>query len=232
MANFDLLPIFAQTYDVGRASLWLTGTGTFPDEVPAYWDGLNEATFFHFGNTEGEMAPVANSEYSTLTLPENTGPAPLKAYLAGHAPTFTLSGFADPRILRLFTPTGIASGGNSRQVRVLENTLWVAPEQLFIKQVPGSADEAVQVVYSGGVWTKDGNSFNDEDQRLFDLSVFFWKVYFEVTMTPYRHENGGKGNMEGTCHVMFDTTKPEGHQLWTTGATLLASGINLGGESS
>lgn len=231
MADFDLLPIFQQEYDVGRASLWLAGSGTFPNEVPAYWDGASPIEFFHLGNTEGEMVPAANSEYSTLTLPENAGPAPIKSYLMGHAPTFAMNGFASPRMCRLISPTGVASGGNSRQVRVLENTLWVAPEQLFLQQTAGQPDEAVQVLYSGGVWTKDGQPFTAEDQRLFDMSVFFWKVYFEVLMTPMRHENGGKSNVEFTCHVMMDTDKPEGHQLWTTGATLADSGIELDGES-
>lgn len=230
MADISLLPIFSQTYDVGRAALLLSGTGTFPTETPAYWDGTDPISFFHLGNTEGEMVPTANSEWSTLTLPENTGPAPIKTYLTGHAPTFTLNGFADPRICRLLSPTGVASGGNSRQVSVLYNTLWVAPEQLFLKQVAGQPDEAV--VVDPIALTKDGQAFTDEDTRLFGLSTFFWRVYFEVTMIPYRHENGGKGNMESTCHVCFDANKPEGHQLWTTGDSLLTSGISLGGESS
>ena len=232
MANFDLLPIFAQKYDVGRAALFLAGTGTYPNEVPAYWDGANELTLIHLGNTEGEIAPASNNEFSSLTLPENTGPAQIKTYLTGSNPSFTSNVFADPRILQLLSPMGTASGGNSRQVLVRTHTLWVVPEQLFITQAEGSADAPVSVTHTGGVWTKDGNPFTAEDERLFNMSTFFWKVYFEVLMIPYRHENGGKANMELTAHVMMDTEKPEGNQLWTIGADLATSGIDLGGESS
>lgn len=232
MADFSLLPIFSQSYDVGRAAILLAGSGTPPSDTPAYWDGGNAIQLIHLGNTEGEIVPEANSEYQSLTLPENTGPAPIKAYLAGSAPSFQFNGFADPRLLRILSPTGIATGGNSRQVKVLEHTIWVVPEQLFLKQVAGQPDEAVDVSYAGGVWTKDALPFTTEDARLFDLGTFFWRVYFEVTMTPYRHENAGKSNMQATCRVMMDVTKPEGHQLWTTGAKLATSGIDLGGESS
>ena len=231
MANFDLLAIFAQKYDVGRAALFLAGSGTYPNEVPAYWDGTTELTLIHLGNTEGEIAPATNNEFSSLTLPENTGPAQIKTYLTGANPSFTSNVFADPRILNLLSPMGTASGGNSRQVLVRSHTLWLVPEQLFIVQAEGVADQAVTVTHTAGVWTKDGLPFTTEEQRLFNVSTFFWKCYFEMLMIPYRHENGGKSNMELTCHVMMDTEKPEGHQLWTIGGDLEDSGIDLSGGS-
>lgn len=230
--QIDLLPILSQSYDVGRVAILVAVAGSPGSEVSQYWDGASPIAFQHLGNTEGEIVPAANSEYQSLTLPESTGPATIKKYLSGHAPSFQFSAFADPRILRLLSPTGSASGGTERQRLVREQTWWLAPEQLFLKTNADGTQELVPVVFSGGAWTKDGGPLTDEDERLLGLSVFFWKVHSEQTMVPFRWENAGKSNMQGTVHVMQDFQKPDGHQLWTLGADLADSGIDLEGEAS
>ena len=232
MATFDLLEIWQQSYDIGRPAIYVAGTGVYPDEVPAYWDGGDALAMFHLGNTQGEVQFAPNAEFSNLTLQENTGPAILKSYMTGTAPTFTVSVFGDPRMLRLISPTASASGGASRQTRVRPHTLWIGPEQLFILSAPGQTDQKVPVVYSGGVWTKNGSPFTTEDQRLFNMSIFCWKARFDPFMPVYRHEEAGKAHAEITCHLMHDVTKPEGHMQWTLGADLDGSGIDIGGESS
>lgn len=230
MADTSLLGIFQQLYDVGRAALLLSGSGTYPTEDFEVWNGTDPITFRHAGNTEGEIVPASNAEYSTLTLPENTGPAPIKKYLSGEAPTFEFGVFADMRQLRIFSPTGSASGGQMRQRLVKRHTLWLAPEQLFLKLETDGTFSEVEV--DPIALTKDGQAFGTEDQKLFDLSTFFWNVHFERAMTPYRHADGGKSLMSVTCHILADFDKPDGHQLWTLGGDLATSGISLGGESS
>jgi hypothetical protein len=92
--------------------------------------------------------------------------------------------------------------------------------------------EEVPVTLTGGVWEKDGAAFTTEDQRLFDLSVFFWKVHFERAMPVYRHEDGGKALRQVTVHAMPDLTKPDGHLIWTMGSDLAGSAIDLEGTYS
>lgn len=231
MSDVTLLPIFSQAYDVGRAALLLAnpGTPTPSDDTIGYWDGSAPIVLDHAGNTEGELVPASNAEFSTLTLPENTGPAPIKKYLTGEAPTFSFGVFASLRSLRIFSPTGSASGGQSRQRRVKEHTLWLAPEQLFLKHNTDGTEEEVAV--DPIALTKDGGAFSAEDQRLFDMSTFFWKVHFERATVPYRHGDGGKALAQVTCHVLADFEKPDGHELWTLGGDLATSGIDLNGGS-
>jgi hypothetical protein len=115
---------------------------------------------------------------------------------------------------------------------VHEQTWWLVPEQLLMKTNSDGTQTATTIDLTTGTWTKDGEAFSAEDQRLFDLSTFFWKLHAEQTMIPYRWENVGKANMAGTAHVLQDFTKPDGHQLWTIGADLSESGIDLEGETS
>ena len=232
MATFNLLEIWQQSYDIGRPTIYVAGTGTYPDEIPAYWDGSDELALFHLGNTEGTVQLEPNVEFSNLTLTENTGPAIIKSYMTGTSPTFTVGVFGDPRMLKLINPAAQASLGSSRQTLVRPHTLWIAPEQLFISSVPGQPDQKVPVTYTGGVWEKNGNPFTAEEQRLFDMSVFCWKVRFDPFMPKYAHEEGGKSLTEITGTLMHDVTKPEGHMQCTLGAELAGSGIELGGESS
>jgi hypothetical protein len=230
--DISLLPLFSQKYDIGRAAIMVAVTGSPGSEVPTYWDGAAAVDFMHLGNTEGEIAPVANSEYQTLTLPESTGPAPIKKALTGHAPTFSFNFFATKEQLAILSPSGSASGGVEGSILVAEQTWWLVPEQLLKKTNADRTVSSVALALSAGVWTKDGSAFTTEDQRLFDLSLFLWKLHPEQAMPVYRWENVGKGNVACTVHCMQDFTKPEGHQIWTLGGDLVASTIDLEGESS
>jgi hypothetical protein len=227
--DISLLPLFSQKYDIGRAAIMVAVTGSPGSEVPTYWDGASAVDFMHLGNTEGEIAPVANSEYQSLLLPESTGPAPIKKAITGHAPTFSFNFFATKEQLAILSPTGSASGGVESSMLVSEQTWWLVPEQLLKKGRPSAS---VALALSGGTWTKDGIAFTDEDTRLFGLSLFLWKIHTEQAMPVYRWENVGKGNVACTVHCLQDFTKPEGHQIWTLGADLATSGIDLEGETS
>jgi hypothetical protein len=230
--DISLLPLFSQRYDIGRAAIMVAVTGSPGSEVATYWDGSTPIDFMHLGNTEGEIAPAANSEYQTLLLPESTGPAPIKKALTGHAPTFSFNFFASKEQLAMLSPTGSASAGNEGSRLVNEQTWWLVPENLLRKRNTDGTTSPVSISLSGGIWTKDGDPFTADDTELFGLSLFLWKLHPEQAMPVYRWENVGKGNVPCTVHVLQDFTKPDGHQLWTLGADLAASGIDLEGESS
>lgn len=224
-----------QTYDIGKAAVFYNGDAANDDPdtgvpLPLYWDGTGPANFVHTGITEAPIEPAANDDFSILTLPENTGSAPHKAYVSGAAPTFSLGLFANPIQLRRFSPTGSASGGTRYPRLVKEHTFWLAPLQLFLKTDPTTGiQEEVDVDYAAGAWTKDGSAFTTEDTRLFNMGVFFWRCYTERLMTRYVYDDAGKALQQLAVHVMHDFTKPDGHQLWTMGIDLAGSGIDLDG---
>lgn len=221
----QLLDILAQQYAIGRAAII---------RAP-YWDGTTDflTGAAHIGNTEGPIEPEPNSERSTLTLPENTGPGILEEYETGSAPTFDFGIFPSPSALALFSATNSASAGNKRQRKTRKHTLWIVPEQLFIaSDEETGVDEEVAVTYINGVWQKDGGAFSTEDTRLFNLSIFLWRVSFSRVMPAYRHEEAGKSLKTVEGMVLVDTTKPDGHMLWTIGADLAGSEIDLNGVTS
>lgn len=225
MGQVNLSNLQAQAYDIGRAAVFRA----------EYWDGTTDlmAEVAHLGNTEGEITPESGAEFSSLMLPENLGPAPLKVYLTGEAPTFEFGLFMNPALAAIASPTGTRSGGTTRQRLVSEHTLWIAPEQLFLKRNPTTnIEEEVEIALAGGVFTKDGDPFTAEDQRLFDLSLFVWRGYFERALPTYRHEDGGKALRSIIFHAMPDLSKPEGFNLWMMGADLADSGIDLEGSTS
>lgn len=221
----QLQAILDQLYAIGRGAVIRS----------PYWDGSNN--FFniasHIGNTEGAMNLEPNEEYSQLKLPENTGPGILEEYETGAAPTFELGIFPSPDTLAIFSSTGSPSGGNRRQRKTKKHTLWIVPEQLFIKSNPTTGvDEEVEVTLSGGNWTKDGQPFTADDQALFDMSIFLWKARFGRSMPVYRHEDAGKSLRTVAVQVLVDTGKPDGHMLWTMGSDLADSDIDLEGSYS
>jgi len=221
MGQVELINIGTQSYDIGRAALF----------YGPQWDGSGDllTTLQHLGNTEGEFNFEPNEEFSALTIPENMGPAVLKKYVTGAAPTAEIGVFVNPTSLPVFSPTGAGSLGNMRQRRVKRYTLWVVPEQLFLKADSNGVEQEVEIALSGGVWTKDGQPFTPEDTRLFQLSLFGWDVHFERAAPIYRHEDGGKSLRTITIHFLQDLTKPDGHQIATVGAELAASEIDLEG---
>lgn len=224
MSTANLLDIATQTYDIGRAAIFRAD----------YWNGGSDllAQLTHLGNTEGEVNPTGNEEFSMLTIPENLGPAALKVYVTGAFPGFETGMFVNPTLLPILSPTGSGSIGNTRQRRVKEHTLWIVPEQLFIKPDSNGIEQEVTLDLTAGVWTKDGEPFTAEDTRLFGLSSFVWRAYFERAMPVYRHEDGGKSLQQVSVKMLQDLDKPNGHQILTVGADLATSGIDLEGASS
>lgn len=221
----ELINIASQAYDIGRAAIF---RAPYWDGTTNLFDDLLDTRFQHLGNTEGEIAFAPNAEYSSLMIPENLGPGVLKKYLTGFAPTAEFGMFPSPTLSPILSPTGAASGGNTRQRRVKLHTLWIAPEQLFIKpNAVTNIEEEVEVTVAAGVWSKDGEAFTAEDQRLFDMSIFIWMADFTQMMPTYRHEDGGKSLTTVTLSALQDLTKAEGHQIWTMGSELVASGIDL-----
>jgi hypothetical protein len=200
-----LTSINSQKYDIGRVAIF---------GVPGGWDGVTN--FFdeavHYGNTEQAVDPQPNPEYSEMTI-EATGPAALKRYLSGERPEFELGVFPNPANMALMSPTGRGSAGHSRRPRVYEHTLWLVAEELFIKYTNGQPSE-VPVVYSGGVFLKDGQALTADEQALVDVSMLVWRADFSRLAPLYQHEDGGKSLKTVTVTVQQDLEKPEGCQLY------------------
>jgi hypothetical protein len=195
-----------QKYDIGRCALfyqpvWSTTTDLFPD-------------FIHAGNSEGDVTIAVNGEYSELTLTETSGPAAIKRYLSGEKPTFELGIFpSEVARLALFSPTGKASSGQQRRRSVREFTLWLVPEDLFLKPnaVTGVTTE-VAVTFAAGAWLKDGIALTTEEQRLRDLSLIIWRADFSRATPVFHYEDGGKAHLSVTVNVQQDLSKPDGCQ--------------------
>lgn len=223
----ELRTLANEKFSLGRAAVfacpWWDGTSDL-------FDDANPDRFVHVGTTEGENNPEPNTEFSILTLPEHTGPAPVEALVAGEALTRSFSMYPTVAGLRMFSPTGSASAGSSYSQPVRELTFWIVPELLFRKLDPSTnLYHTVDVLYEAGQWTKDGQAFSTEDQRLFDFGYFHWRVYADRLMAVKKFEEGGKSLSQVTIHEMVDFTKPEGHMLRTVGFDLATSGIDLEG---
>lgn len=204
----DIQALSARKYDIGRAAIFYT------DPV---WDGTSNlfasgGPLVHLGTTEGEIQIAPNPEYSELTLPENTGPSALKRYLTGTRPTFTLGLFPDPEGMRIVSPTGLASIGQERQRLAKTYTLWVVPEQLFLKPDANGISQTVEVVHTAGQWLKDGAALTEEEERLLFTSSLIWKADFQPLLPVYRHEDGGKSLTQVEVVVQHDFDRPEGCQ--------------------
>lgn len=206
MPNYDLLDLTAQIRSIGRGSVFyasgaFAGSGT-------------DLTLTHLGDTEGEISIEMNEEYSELTLPELTGPAPHEKYVAGQAPQVTIPLYAADAALRaIVTPTGSGSGGFQRRRSVAEYTLVIFPEDVFIES---NAQAQLGYTTAGG-WTVGGDAATTAQLALLDLSIFFWRGHFTVTPPMYRHEDGGKVVQEVTFHAMHNGDMPNGHHLYTIG---------------
>lgn len=206
MPNYTLLDLTAQVRAIGRASVFY-GTGAFPGSG-------NDLALTHLGDTEGEIGIESNEEYSTLTHPELTGPAPHEKYVSGEAPVVTMPMYAaDPALRAIASPTGSASGGYRRRRAVTEYTLVLIPEQVFIEDL---AEVTVGYTTAGG-WTVGGDAATAAQLGLLDLSIFFWRGHFTPTKPKYAHEDGGKVIQEIMFHSMHNSAMPDGHHLYTIG---------------
>lgn len=197
----------SQKYDIGRCVVFY---------ADPYWTGTTNlfasgGPLTHLGTTEGEVAIAPNPAYSNLTI-EPTGPAILKRYITGTAPTFTLGLFPDLDKMAAVSPTGIVSMGFERQRLAKALTLWIAPEELFLKPDAAGNPLPVSVVLTAGVWLKDGIALTTEEERLLNLSSLCWKCDLSPWTITYRHEDGGKSLASVDVTVQHDFDKPEGCQ--------------------
>ncbi len=181
----------------------------------AYWPGNTNLALTHLGDTEGDIAVAPNESFVHLTTPELTGPAKHKSYVAGEDPVVTLPLYmADPALRAIISPTGSASGGYGRQRPVVYHTLVLFPEELFFNV---GDDAYASLVHTGSAWTVGGDALTADQQRLLDLSMWFWRGYFTKPGVPFRHGDAGKAVESVTFQVCQDSTKPDGNQLYTVG---------------
>lgn len=210
MANtYTLLDLQAQLRAIGR------GVVFYADE----WDGETNLALTHLGDTEGEITAELNEEYSHLTLPELTGPAKHKSYIAGEDPVVTLPLFyADPDLRAVVSPTGNASGGYQRQRPVKRRTLVIFPEELFFDADTGEYGE---LEYDGAAWTVGGKPLTSHQTELLGLSMWFWSGYFTKAGPIFRHEDGGKAvqsvNFQSMQSQLPLSVLPDGQRLYTLG---------------
>jgi hypothetical protein len=205
----ELTDLATQKFDIGRVALF---------GVPGGWDGTTPlfaagGPLVHYGVVDGPVDPSTNPEYSELTI-ETTGPAALKRYLTGERPEFEISVYPNPENLRVFTPTGRGSAGQMRRRLVREHTLWLVPEELFLKaDADGNMTEVV-VAYDGAAWTKDDEALTAEETELLDMSMVIWRADFGRLTPIFQHEDGGKALKSVPVTVQQDITMPDGCQLY------------------
>lgn len=201
------LPKVGQRYDIGRCLIFYR----------TEWDGtgnvFDEAEMAHVGDTVGQVLPQLNTVYNDLKVEELFGPAKLKRYFKGHDPVLPVTVFPTPDKLSLFSPTGLASMGVEIQELVQKYTIWVVPEQLFLKRnVTTNRMERVAVTYTGGAFVKDGDPLTTEEQLLADLSMLCWSCDFEQLPLMYSDENGGFAGSEVNINVHQNFLFPSGCQ--------------------
>ena len=196
-----------QRYDIGRGLIF----------IRPVWDGsgplFDEAEFFHLGDTVGGLKPEPNAQYNNLTVEELFGPAILKRYIKGFAPTMTMTVFPTPATLGIISPTGVASMGFERQRFVNEWTAWVVPENLFMKQDSNGFRRRVPVTWAGGAFLKDGVALTAEEQELADLSYVVWRADFEQLTEAMMDENGGYAGTEVNMNMQQQFIMPDGCQI-------------------
>jgi hypothetical protein len=195
-----------QRYDIGRGLIFYRPV----------WDGTDDlfATMEHIGDTVGGIKPEPNLEYSNLTVGELFGPAILKRYFKGAAPTVTLTVFPTPDKMGVMSPTGLASLGAERQRLVQEWTLWIVPEALFMKADANGFQQRVEVTYTGGTWLKDGDALTATEQELLDLSYIVWRGDFEQLTPAMMDDNGGYAGTEVNLNMQQAFIMPDGCQIY------------------
>lgn len=220
----ELQDVAAQKYDLGRAAIFRRDPWDGDDSV---FEGME-----HIGNTEGDIDPQANPEYSELTLPETSGPAAIKRYLTGEKPEFELGIFPNPTNMKVFSPTGLASAGQRRRRRVKEHLLWIVAEELFLAEDENGNTIEVDVEYTGGVFLKAGQSLTEEEEQIVAMSMLIWRADFGRSTPLFRHEDGGKQLRNVPVMVQQDFTKPDGCQLYLMVGEAEDLGIDLTGAIS
>lgn len=180
------------------------------------WDGSGPLLLAHLGNTEGEITPAAEVATTELTFPEYTGPAAHKRYYDGEGVTITVPlFFADPRLRAICSPTGRASGGQSRQQPVREHTLVIVPEQVLYNEE--SREFGALTWDDSNGFQVGGAALTPRQEQLLGLSMWLWRGSFGRQLAAFRHEDGGKVVNPVEFSVMHAGEFPEGHMLYTLG---------------
>lgn len=206
MSTFDLDAITPDDAVLGRAAIFYSSTA---------WDFDSALSMTFLGFTEGDVVQTENEEYQTLTLPEYTGSAPRKRSVQGSAPIVTIPLFtADPALLAILSPSGTASQGFRRQRPVVERTLVVFPEELFLS-ADGQTDLTLDT--NGGTWQIGGVALSAAQEALLAKARWYWRGHFTTPDTAFSHSDVGKRVDETTFVVMFSDAAPNGHGLYTVG---------------
>lgn len=196
---------------------------------PTRWDGSSALTLAHLTDTEGDMTVNPNETVANLTLPEISGDAIYEATYTGEAPVIEIPLFqADPDLLSIISPTGLASAGHVRVRDVSERTVVIFPEALF-RKADGSYST---LAYEAGGWQLDGEAIGAAHQTLLAHSLWFWRSYFSRPSRMFRggHGNEAKNIVTVSLNAMMHPSMPDGHRLFTTGDPAVA-GINILGSS-
>lgn len=204
--TFTLLNLATVLRQIGRGVVFYS----------PYWTGLADIALTHLGDTEGDIVLTPNDSFVHLTTPELTGGAKHKSYVEGSAPSLTLPIYiADPALRAIISPTGAGSAGYSRRHPVTEYTLAVFPEELFFDAATDKLYEPL--VYNASAWTAGGVALTAAQTALLGQAVWLWRGYFARPPVTFRHGDAGKAIETATFELMQDSTKPEGHQLYTIG---------------
>ena len=222
--DLDLLNLADVVRTIGRGVVF---------RAPRWNPGIGEELVLtHLGDTEGDISIATNAEVAGLTTPELSGGAMHEADFVGENPTIEAPIFlADPTLLALVSPSGVASGGRSRRSAPEEHTLVIFPEQLFLETVAGIVHRRT-VAFSGGAWTFNGAALSAARQTLLDMSFWAWRGFFN---RPPQRFLGGAGDAKKqietvSFQVMHHPDMPEGHHLYTIGDPVAAD-IDLEGGS-
>lgn len=224
MPNYNLLDLSTLLRSFGRGVVFYAPV----------WDRGLPLALTHLGDTEGDIVINTNPETAGLTLPELTGPAMHEVDYTGENPTVEIPMFlADPAMHAIISPSGSAHAGRSRRGKVVEYTLAVFPEDLFLVTDGEGITTRKQLKFDGvDGWTLDGDALTAEQQTLLDASIWIWRGFFN---RPPRKFHGGAGDAKKNIETvsfqaMHHPDMDEGHALYTTGDPADAD-INIEGDS-
>lgn len=200
---------------IGKAAVFIAGTGSGEEFAPGYWDGSAPLALRHLCDTEGAIGLEPNESEVYLTTPEQTGQGKHKGYAEGEDPLVTIPMFnGDSDLLSITSASGNASAGYSRRRPLSEHTLVLIPEDLLVHPTTGAY---VKLGYDGTVWTLGGVALTPAQMRLFGQIRWVWRGHFRKPSVEFQHDDAGKAIGSVQFQVMLDLTKPEGHMLYTVG---------------
>jgi len=233
LANLDLIP---RAFGRGVVYYAVETDPTLPgaDPDPIVWDGTTELFLKQLGATEGDIRFNPNGRTAALTLPEESGDAPLEVIDVGGAPTLEIPLFlADPDLIPIVSPRGVNHGGFSRICDAAQRTLVIFPEAMLKTSGVGDA-----CTYASPSWDAvngfmvGGNVLSAAQETLLELAFWAWAGYFDDPGVTWKGEPGdaGKAVESVTFHLVVNHGMPDGHYLWTRGDPS-TFGIELGGAS-